>query len=99
MRATHSDTELQTLHSTIPQRLIQIFSSVVCLGTSLITALTQLMLVVHPLLLRTLLVHFNFIYHYNQGCTVLQTLLATAASEPLRKDPTNELTLRVRLDY
>ena len=28
------------------------------------------------------------------------TLLATAKlSEPLRKDPTNELTLRVRLDY
>ena len=27
-------------------------------------------------------------------------LLATAkVSEPLRKDPTNELTLRVRLDY
>ena len=33
---------------------------------------------------------------YNSG----GELLATAkVSEPLRKDPTNELTLRVRLDY
>jgi hypothetical protein len=32
--------------------------------------------------------------------TLIMSLLAVAKlSEPLRKDPTNELTLRVRLDY